>query len=189
MSRANETLKAALAIGADRGIHVQTEDRIDTVVQPLLVARVIRFLALREQVSMILLGKQAIDDDYNQTGQMVAGLLGWPQATFASKVQVDGSTVNVEREIDGGVQLLSLPLPCVITSDLRLNEPRNVSIKQIMAAKKKPIETIELKAIDVGAVHALEIVSVEEPPKRSAGVKVGSVDELIAKLRSEAKVL
>jgi len=189
VTRANETLKAALAIGADRGIHVLTEDRIDMVIQPLLVARVIRFLALREQVSLILLGKQAIDDDYNQTGQMAAGLLGWSQATFASKVQVDGSVVLVEREIDGGVQLLRLPLPCVITSDLRLNEPRNISIKQIMAAKKKTIETLELKAIDVGAVHALQVLAVEEPPKRIAGVKVASVDELIAKLKTEAKVL
>ena len=168
---------------------MQTEDRIDTLIQPLLVARVIQFLALRDKVNMILFGKQAIDDDYNQTGQMTAGLLGWPQATFASKLLIDGSTINVEREIDGGLQVLSLPFPCVVTADLRLNEPRNVSIKQIMAAKKKPIETLDLKSIDLGTIHALQILSVEEPPKRTAGVKVASVDELIAKLRTEAKVL
>lgn len=176
-------------MGADRGVHIQTEDRIDMAIQPLLVAKLIRFIALRDKINMVLMGKQSIDDDYNQTGQMAAALLGWPQATFASKIDVTDSECVVEREIDGGLQVVKLPFPCVVTCDLRLNEPRNASIKQIMAAKKKVIDTLELKSIDIGKTAALQFVSVEEPAKRKAGVKVESVDQLIDKLRNEAKVL
>lgn len=178
-----------MAIGADKGIHIQTEERIDTVIQPLLVSKIVKFIALRDKINMILMGKQSIDDDFNQTGQITAGLLGWPQATFASKIEIKDGFCIVEREIDGGLQRLKLPIPCLITTDLRLNEPRNASIKQIMAAKKKPIETIELSSIDVGKVNSLQILSVEEPTKRKGGVKVQSVDELLDKLRNEAKIL
>lgn len=176
-------------MGADRGLHVQTEDRIDMTIQPLLVAKLIRFFALREKVNMVLMGKQSIDDDFNQTGQMAAALLGWPQATFASKVEMTDKECLVEREIDGGIQSLKMNYPCLITCDLRLNEPRNASIKQIMAAKKKTIETLELSSIDIGKSAALQFVSVDEPAKRKAGVKVETVDQLIDKLRNEAKVL
>ena len=176
-------------MGADRGVHIQTDDRIDMAIQPLLVSKLIRFIALKEKVNMILMGKQAIDDDYNQTGQMTAALLGWPQATFASKVEMTDKECVVDREIDGGIQIVRMPYPCLVTCDLRLNEPRNASIKQIMAAKKKTIETLELKSIDVGKISSLQFLSVEEPPKRKAGVKVESVDQLIDKLRNEAKVL
>lgn len=188
-NRANETLKVALAMGADRAVHFVTEDRIDMQIQPLLVSRVIKYLALKEKINMILMGKQSIDDDYNQTGQLAAALLGWPQATFASKIDLGDGFCTVEREIDGGIQTLKLPVPCLVTCDLRLNEPRNASIKAIMAAKKKPIDTIELKSIDVGQTRALDITSVEEPSKRKGGVKVKSVDELIAKLKNEAKII
>lgn len=176
-------------MGADRAIHVQTEDRIDSEIQPLLVSKIIKHFAEKEKIDMIVAGKQAIDDDYNQTSQMTAGLLGWPQATFASKVDMGEKGCTVDREIDGGIQVLSIQYPCVVSCDLRLNEPRNASIKQIMAAKKKPIETVELSSINVGKTSALKVVSVEEPPKRKAGVKVASVDELIDKLKNEAKIL
>lgn len=187
--RATETLKVALAMGADKAIHIQTEERIDMSIQPLLVSKIIRHIAGKEKIDMVVMGKQSIDDDYNQTGQMTAALLGWPQATFASKVEMGEKGCKVDREIDGGTQVLTVQYPCVVTCDLRLNEPRNASIKQIMAAKKKPIEVIELSSIDVGKNRVLQVISVEEPAKRQAGIKVESVDQLLDKLKNEAKVL
>jgi electron transfer flavoprotein beta subunit len=187
--RASETLKVALAMGADKAIHIQTDERIDMNIQPLLVSKLIKYFATKEKVDMIVMGKQSIDDDYNQTGQMTAALLGWPQATFASKVEMGEKDCKVDREVDGGTQVLSVQYPCVVTCDLRLNEPRNASIKQIMAAKKKPIEVIELKSVDVGKISTLEVVSIEEPAKRQAGVMVETVDQLLDKLKNEAKCL
>lgn len=176
-------------MGADKAIHIQTEERIDMSIQPLLVSKIIRHIAGKEKIDMVVMGKQSIDDDYNQTGQMTAALLGWPQATFASKVEMGEKGCKVDREIDGGTQVLTVQYPCVVTCDLRLNEPRNASIKQIMAAKKKPIEVIELSSIDVGKNRVLQVISVEEPAKRQAGIKVESVDQLLDKLKNEAKVL
>ena len=176
-------------MGADRAIHVHTEERIDAGIQPLLVARVLQQIAEKEKVDVIILGKQSIDDDFNHTGQMTAGLLGWPQGTFASKIEIGDKECRVEREIDTGIQALKMPTPCVLTCDLRLNEPRNASIKQIMAAKKKPVDTVELKSMELGDTPALKVMQVDEPPKRKGGIKVESVDELLNKLKTEAKVL
>lgn len=183
-----DTLRVALAMGADRGIHVVTDKEL----QPLAVARLLQAVALKETPSLFLLGKQAIDDDSNQTGQMLAGLLGWPQATFASKVEVsaDASVAVVTREVDDGLEQLQVALPAVITADLRLNTPRFVTLPNIMKAKKKPVESIAPEAL--GAVDItphLQIVEVNEPPKRKAGVMLGSVAELVDKLRNEAKVI
>ena len=166
-----------------------TEERIDMAIQPLLVAKILQYFIVREKINLVIAGKQSIDDDLGQTGQMLAALLGWPQAVFASKVDLSENECLVERDIDGGVQAVKLPLPCLVTCDLRLNEPRNASIKQIMAAKKKNIETVELKSINVGKVQSFQILSVEEPPKRKGGVKVADVDELLKRLKQEAKVL
>jgi electron transfer flavoprotein beta subunit len=184
-AKAQETLRTALAMGADRAILVQT----DADVEPLAVAKILAKIAGEEQPGMVILGKQAIDDDSNQTGQMLAALLGWAQGTFASKVEVEGGeAVNVTREVDGGLETLRLKLPAVVTTDLRLNEPRYASLPNIMKAKSKPlaIKTPEDYGVDVAP--RLTTLKVAEPPKRTAGVKVGSVDELIDKLRETGVV-
>ncbi len=180
-----ETIRTALAMGADRGILVQT----DAELQPLAVAKLLKALVDREQPGLVVMGKQAIDDDMNATGQMLAALLGWPQGTFASKLEIEDKTLTVTREIDGGLETLALNLPAVITTDLRLNEPRYASLPNIMKARKKPIETLKPEDLGVDPAPRLTLVSVAEPPKRQAGVKVGSVAELVQKLRAEAKVI
>ena len=180
-----ETLRTAMAIGADRGILVET----DVELQPLAVAKLLKAIVDKEQPGLIIAGKQAIDDDANQTGQMLAALADLPQATFASKVEVVGDKVRVAREIDGGLEILELTLPAVITTDLRLNEPRFATLPNIMKAKKKPVDTLTPEALGVDVTPRLATLKVEEPPKRKAGVMVGSVDELIEKLRNEAKVI
>jgi electron transfer flavoprotein beta subunit len=180
-----ETLRTALAMGADRAIHVLT----DVAVEPLAVAKALKSLAEKEQPGLVIMGKQAIDDDSNQTGQMLAALLGWPQGTFASKVVMDDSSVTVTREIDGGLETVELTLPAVVTADLRLNEPRYASLPNIMKAKKKPVETLKPEDLGVDVTPRLTTLKVVEPPKRSAGIKVGSVAELVDKLKNEARVI
>jgi electron transfer flavoprotein beta subunit len=180
-----DTLRTALALGADRAIHVNT----DVALQPLAVAKLLRAVTDREQPQLVICGKQAIDDDANQTGQMLAALLGWGQATFASKVVIADGRANVTREIDGGLETVSVALPAVITSDLRLNEPRFASLPNIMKAKKKPLDTVTPDELGVDVAPRLKTLKVAEPPKRQAGVMVASVAELVAKLRDEAKVL
>ncbi len=184
-SACQETLRTALALGADRAILVETP--VET--QPLAVARVLEKLVAKEQPQLVIMGKQAIDDDSNQTGQMLAALLGWSQATFASKVVIDGETAQVTREIDGGLETLSVKLPAVVTTDLRLNEPRYVTLPNIMKAKKKPLENVTPDALGVDVTPRLTTLKVVEPPKRSAGQKVKSVEELVEKLKNEAKVI
>ena len=178
-AKAQETLRTALAMGADRAILVTTDD----AVEPLGVAKILQKIAAEEQPGMIILGKQAIDDDSNQTGQMLAALLGWAQGTFASKVEVDGEAVNVTREVDGGLETVRLKLPAIVTTDLRLNEPRYASLPNIMKAKSKPLAQKTPADYGVDVAPRLTTLMVTEPPKRTAGVKVGSVDELIDKLR------
>jgi electron transfer flavoprotein beta subunit len=180
-----EILRTAMAIGADRGILIETTEEL----QPLAVAKLLKALADKEQPQLIILGKQAIDDDSNQTGQMLAALLDWGQATFASKVVIGDGCATVTREIDGGLETLALPLPAIVTTDLRLNEPRYVTLPNIMKAKKKPLET--LKPIDLGvdAAPRLKTLKVTEPPKRSAGIIVKDVADLVSRLRTEAKVI
>ena len=180
-----ETIRTALAMGADRGILVET----DAELQPLAVAKLLKALADKEQPGLIIMGKQAIDDDMNATGQMLAALLGWPQGTFASRVSIEGEKLVVTREIDGGLETLELNMPCIVTTDLRLNEPRYASLPNIMKARKKPIETVKPADLGVDPAPRLRLVKVAEPPRRSAGVKVGSVAELVQKLRTEAKVI
>ncbi len=180
-----ETIRTALAMGADRGILVETAVEL----QPLAVAKMLKALVDKEQPRLVIMGKQAIDDDMNATGQMLAALLGWPQGTFASKLVVSDDGVTVTREVDGGLETLALTLPAIITSDLRLNEPRYASLPNIMKARKKPIETIKPEALGVDPTPRLILVSVAEPPKREAGVRVGSVAELVSKLKTEAKVI
>ncbi|WP_321951650.1 electron transfer flavoprotein subunit beta/FixA family protein [Paraburkholderia bannensis] len=184
-SQAQETLRTALAIGADRAILVET----NTEVQPLAVATALKALVDKEQPALVILGKQAIDDDSNQTGQMLAALADLPQATFASKVTVADGKATVSREVDGGAETLSLILPAVITTDLRLNEPRYVTLPNIMKAKKKPLETVKPEDLGVDVTPRLKTLKVAEPPKRSAGVKVPDVKTLVEKLKTEAKVL
>ena len=183
--QAQETLRTALAIGADRAILVES----DAELQPLAVAKLLRALVDREQPQLVILGKQAIDDDCNQTGQMLAALLGRPQATFASKVVVADGRVSVTREVDGGLETLSLALPAVVTTDLRLNEPRYVTLPNIMKAKKKPLEVIKPADLGVDVAPRIKTLKVAEPPQRKAGVKVPDVASLVAKLRNEAKVI
>ena len=185
VTQCQETIRTGLAIGADRGILVETA--VET--EPLAVAKVLKALADKEQPQLIILGKQAIDDDSNQTGQMLASLLGWPQATFASKVVLEEGKVTVTREVDGGLETVALSLPAVITTDLRLNEPRYVTLPNIMKAKKKPIETIKPEDLGVDVTPRLKTLKVVEPPKRSAGIKVPDVATLVQKLRTEAKVI
>jgi electron transfer flavoprotein beta subunit len=181
----SETIRTALAMGADRGILVET----DADLQPLAVAKLLKAIADKEQPRLIIMGKQAIDDDMGATGQMLAALLGWPQGTFASKVVIEGDTATVTREVDGGLETVALSLPAVVTTDLRLNEPRYASLPNIMKARKKPIETIKPADLGVDPAPRLSVLSVAEPPKRVAGVKVASVAELVAKLKTEAKVI
>jgi electron transfer flavoprotein beta subunit len=184
-TQCQETIRTALAMGADRGIHVQT----DVELQPLAVAKLLKAVVDKEQPQIVILGKQAIDDDANQTGQMLAGLLGWPQGTFASKILPENGSLKVTREVDGGLETVVLKLPAVITTDLRLNEPRYASLPNIMKAKKKPIDALTPDALGVDASPRLKTLRVVEPPKRKSGVKVASVAELVAKLRNEAKVI
>ena len=184
-AQAQETIRTALAMGGDRGILVQSDEDV----QPLAVAKALKALVDKEQPNLVILGKQAIDDDSNQTGQMLAALLGWPQGTFASKVVLDGGKLEVTREVDAGSETVSLDLPAVVTTDLRLNEPRYASLPNIMKAKKKPIETIAPGDLGIDVSPRLVTLKVEEPSKRSAGVKVGSVAELVEKLKNEAKVI
>lgn len=180
-----ETLRSAMAMGADRAILVQT----DAELQPLAVAKLMAAIVKKENPQLVILGKQAIDDDSNQTGQMLAALTGWAQGTFASKVSLGDGDVEVTREIDGGLETVALQLPAIITSDLRLNTPRYVTLPNIMKAKKKPMETIKPEDLGVDTTPRLKTLKVQEPPKRKAGVKVADVQELVAKLRSEAKVI
>ena len=180
-----ETLRTALAIGADRGVLVQT----DVELQPLAVAKLLKAVIDKEQPQLVILGKQAIDDDCNQTAQMLAALLGWGQATFASKVVVDGGALAVTREVDGGLETVGVALPAVVSTDLRLNEPRYVTLPNIMKAKKKPLDTLTPEALGVDVAPRLKTLKVVEPPKRGAGVKVPDVATLVAKLKNEAKVI
>ena len=184
-AQAQETLRTALAMGADRAIHVQT----DVETQPLGVAKALKALVDKEQPQLVVLGKQAIDDDANQTGQMLAGLLGWAQGTFASKVEPGSGTVSVTREVDGGLETVELRLPAVVTTDLRLNEPRYASLPNIMKAKKKPIEAVSPADLGVDMTPRLTTLKVVEPARRKAGIKVGSVDELVDKLKNDARVI
>jgi electron transfer flavoprotein beta subunit len=185
VAQVQETLRTALAIGVDRAILVETNDGVE----PLGVAKILNALMHKERPSLVILGKQAIDDDSNQTGQMVAALAGLPQATFASKVVVADGKATVSREVDGGAETLALTLPAVITTDLRLNEPRYVTLPNIMKAKKKPLETIKSADLGVDVTPRLKTLKVAEPPKRSAGVKVPDVKALVEKLTTEAKVI
>src|SRR6195256_4261553 len=186
VTQCQETLRTAMAIGADRGILVDTAD---TDLQPLAVAKLLKAVADKEQPQLIILGKQAIDDDCNQTGQMLAALLGWPQATFASKVVLEDGKVTVTREVDGGLETIALTLPAIGTTDLRLNEPRYVTLPNIMKAKKKTLDVVTPDALGVDVAPRLKTLKVAEPPKRSAGVKVPDVAMLVAKLKTEAKVI
>jgi electron transfer flavoprotein beta subunit len=185
VSQAQETLRTALAMGADRAILVESTADL----QPLAVAKLLKALVEKEQPQLVFLGKQAIDDDSNQTGQMLAALLGWPQGTFASKVVVEGDRVAVTREVDGGLETVSLALPAIVTVDLRLNEPRYASLPNIMKAKKKPLDVVTPEALGVDVTPRLKVLKVAEPPKRQGGGKVGSVSELVDKLKNEAKVI
>jgi len=184
-AQSQETLRTAMAMGADRGILVEVAGEV----QPLAVAKVVKAIADKEQPKLVIMGKQAIDDDSNQSGQMTAALLGWPQSAFTSAIAVSGDSAEVTREIDGGLEKMSIKLPAVVTTDLRLNEPRYVTLPNIMKAKKKPLEVIKPEALGVDVAPRLKTLKVEEPPKRSAGVKVADVAELVAKLKNEARVI
>jgi electron transfer flavoprotein beta subunit len=186
-AKAQETLRTALAIGADRAILVETPE--SAVVEPLAVAKILRGVIAAEGPDLVILGKQAIDDDCNQTGQMLAALQGWPQGTFASKVALDSGGVAVTREVDGGLETVSLKLPAIITTDLRLNEPRYPSLPNIMKAKKKPLDTKKPEDFGVDITPRLKVLKTTEPPQRKAGVKVADVAELVAKLKTEAGVI
>jgi electron transfer flavoprotein beta subunit len=187
-AQAQDTIRTGLAMGADRGILVQA----DGIVEPLAVAKLLKGVVEAEKPGLVILGKQAIDDDASQTGQMLAALLGWPQGTFASKVEIDGpaaDTLKVTREVDGGLQTLTLKLPAIITTDLRLNQPRYASLPNIMKAKKKPLDTKSAAELGVDIAPRLEVLETREPPKREAGVQVGSVAELLDKLKNDVAVL
>ena len=183
--KAQDQIRQALAMGADRGILIRT----DETVEPLAVAKLLKAVAEEEKPEVIILGKQAIDDDSNQTGQMLAALLGWAQGTFASKVEKDGDNLKVTREIDGGLQTISIKLPAIVTTDLRLNEPRYASLPNIMKAKKKPLDIKDIADFGVDVTPRLQTVKVTEPPKREAGIKVESVAQLVDKLKNEAGVI
>ncbi len=185
VAQCQETLRTAMAIGADRAILVETDEEL----QPLAVAKLLKALVEKEAPQLVILGKQAIDDDANQTGQMLAALLDWPQATFASKVEVQGDAVEITREVDGGLETLALTLPAIVTTDLRLNEPRYVTLPNIMKAKKKPLDTVKPADLGVDVTPRLKTLKVAEPPKRSAGIKVPDVATLVDKLKNEAKVI
>jgi electron transfer flavoprotein beta subunit len=180
-----ETLRTALAMGADRAILVETTEEV----QPLAVAKVFKALCEKERPGLVIVGKQAIDDDNNQSGQMLSALLGWPQATFISKIEIAGDNAQITREIDGGLERLTTKLPLVVTTDLRLNEPRYVTLPNIMKAKKKPLENVKPADLGVDIAPRLKTVKVDEPPKRSAGVKVENVAELVQKLKNEVRVI
>ncbi|MBW4047880.1 MAG: electron transfer flavoprotein subunit beta/FixA family protein [Proteobacteria bacterium] len=180
-----ETLRTAMAIGADRGLLVET----DAELQPLAVAKLLKAIVEREQPGLVILGKQAIDDDANQTGQMLAALLGWPQATFASKLELDGEGARVTREVDGGLETIGINLPAVVTTDLRLNEPRYVTLPNIMKAKKKSLDTLKPGDLGVDVAPRLQTLKISEPPRRGAGVKVPDVATLVSRLKTEAKVI
>jgi electron transfer flavoprotein beta subunit len=185
IAASQETLRTALALGADRAILVQTGQEL----QPLAVAKLLRAIIAKEAPQLVILGKQAIDDDANQTGQMLAALLDWPQATFASKLDIADGKASVKREVDGGLETVEVDLPTVVTTDLRLNEPRYATLPNIMKAKKKPLETVTPEALGVDVAPRLATLKVTEPPKRKGGGRVADVKELVAKLRNEAKVL
>jgi electron transfer flavoprotein beta subunit len=185
VTQCQETLRTAMAIGADRAILVES----DADLQPLAVAKLLKALVDKEQPQLVILGKQAIDDDCNQTGQMLAALLGWPQATFASKLVVEDGKAVVTREVDGGLETVSLTLPAIVTTDLRLNEPRYVTLPNIMKAKKKPLDVVKPEDLGVDVTPRLKTLKVTEPPKRSAGAMVPDVATLVAKLKNEAKVI
>ena len=183
--KAQETVRKALAVGVDRGIHVKT----DGYVEPLGVAKILKKIVEKEKPDLVFMGKQAIDDDCNQTGQMLAALLGWSQGTFVSKVQLKDKIIQVTREVDEGLETIEINLPAIVTCDLRLNEPRYASLPNIMKAKKKPIEKIAVKDLGVDVTNRIQQLKVEEPPKRKGGTKVKSVAELVGKLKNEAKVI
>ncbi|HIM32788.1 MAG TPA: electron transfer flavoprotein subunit beta/FixA family protein [Pelagibacteraceae bacterium] len=183
--KAQETVRKALAVGVDRGIHVKT----DSYVEPLGVAKILKKIVEKEKPDLVFMGKQAIDDDCNQTGQMLAALLGWSQGTFASKIQLKDKIVQVIREVDEGLETIEINLPAIVTCDLRLNEPRYASLPNIMKAKKKPIEQIFVKDLGVNVTNRIQQLKVEEPPKRKGGIKVKTVAELVSKLKNEAKVI
>ena len=183
--KAQETVRKALAVGADRGIHIKS----DNYIEPLGIAKILKKIVEKEKPDMVFLGKQAIDDDCNQTGQMLAAMLNWPQGTFTSKVDLKEKAIEVTREIDEGLETIELILPAVITCDLRLNEPRFASLPNIMKAKKKPMEQMSVKEFGLDLTNRIQQLKVEEPPKRKAGIKVSSVEELVQKLKNEAKVI
>ena len=183
--KAQESIRKALAIGADKGIHVKA----DSYIEPLGVAKILKKIVEKEKPDMVFLGKQAIDDDCNQTGQMLAAMLNWPQSTFSSKLNLKEKSLEVVREIDEGLETLEINLPAIVTCDLRLNEPRFASLPNIMKAKKKPMEQLVAKDMGVDLINRIEQLKVEEPPKRKAGIKVASVAELVSKLKNEAKVI
>jgi len=180
-----ETIRTALAMGADRGILIQTDDEV----QPLAVAKLLKAVVDKESPDLVILGKQAIDDDSNQTGQMLAALLGWSQATFASNIELNGDSANITREVDGGLETVKVSMPCIVTTDLRLNEPRYASLPNIMKAKKKPIDQMAPADLSVDVAPRLTTLKVVEPPKREAGVMVEDVAQLVDKLKNEAKVI
>jgi electron transfer flavoprotein beta subunit len=183
--KAQETVRKALAVGVDRGIHVKS----DSYIEPLGIAKILKKIVEKEKPDLVFLGKQAIDDDCNQTGQMLAAILGWPQGTFVSKISLKDKTIEVTREVDEGLETLEINLPAVITCDLRLNEPRFASLPNIMKAKKKPIEKLNVEDLNVDITNRIQQLKVEEPPKRKGGIKVASVAELVSKLKNEAKVI
>ena len=184
-AKAQETVRKALAVGADRGIHVKT----DGILEPLAVSKILQKIVDKENPDLVFMGKQAIDDDCNQTGQMLSALLNWPQATFASKIEVKDNSLEVTREIDEGLETVEINTPAIVTCDLRLNEPRYASLPNIMKAKKKPIEEINVSDLGIDITARVEQLKVEEPPKRKAGIKVANVAELVQKLKNEAKVI
>ena len=183
--KAQETVRKALAVGADKGIHVKTEG----VLEPLAVSKIIQKIVEKEKPDLVFMGKQAIDDDCNQTGQMLSALLNWPQATFASNIEVKDNSLEVTREIDEGLETVEINIPAIVTCDLRLNEPRYASLPNIMKAKKKPIEEINVSDLGIDVTPRVQQLKVEEPPKRKAGIKVANVAELVQKLKNEAKVI
>jgi electron transfer flavoprotein beta subunit len=187
---AQDVLRTAMAIGADRGILVTTPLATDLGgLEPLAVAKILKKLIEKENPNLVIMGKQSIDDDSNQTGQMLAALMNWPQATFASKIEITNNVATVTREIDGGLETISTPLPTIITTDLRLNTPRYASLPNIMKAKQKPLETIDAATLGVDTTPRLKMLALTDPPKRKGGIKVASIDDLIDKLKNEAKVI
>ena len=183
--KAQETVRKALAVGADRGIHVKA----DGIIEPLAVSKILKAVVEKEKPDLVFMGKQAIDDDCNQTGQMLAALLNWPQATFASKIDVKDKSLEVTREVDEGLETIEVSIPAIVTCDLRLNEPRYASLPNIMKAKKKPLDQMSATDLGVDTKPRIEQIKVEEPPKRKAGIKVANVAELVNKLKNEAKVI